>query len=324
MEDLLNGLKAAAEPTRLRILALCAQGELSVTDLTQILGQSQPRVSRHLKLLGDAGLLDRFREGTFAYFRLAEGGAGGELARKLADLVPESDATHRLDLERLETIKRQRADAAAVYFAENAASWDEIRRLHIADSEVEQALIDRMPARAGALLDLGTGTARMMALAADRFERAVGIDLSREMLSVARANLDRAGLSRCQVRQGNLYQLPVPTASFDVAVMHQVLHYLETPAAALAEAARALRPGGRLLIADFARHDVEALRREHAHRWMGFGDEEVAGWLTRAGFDVEPVQHLPGAPLTVTLWAAVRRPAVTATPYEAQRSVGEG
>lgn len=308
MERLLQGLKAAAEPTRLRILMLCAHGDLSVTDLTQILGQSQPRVSRHLRLLTEAGLLDRFREGTFAFFRLAESGAVAELARSLVDLIPDADNTVELDLERLEAVKRHRAEAAAGYFRDNASHWDEIRTLHIADSAVEQAILDLLPqGEIGELLDLGTGSGRMLILLGQRVRRAVGIDLSREMLSVARANIERAGLQRhCQVRQGDLYQLPVPGQSFDVALVHHVLHHLEDPAAAIAEAARVLRPGGRLIVADFAPHDVESLRADHAHRWLGFPDDIFARWLQRAGFDTEPPVHLPGAPLTVTIWPAHR------------------
>ncbi|HET8729361.1 MAG TPA: metalloregulator ArsR/SmtB family transcription factor [Alphaproteobacteria bacterium] len=324
MEALLQGLKAAAEPTRVRILALCAHGELSVSDLTQILGQSQPRVSRHLKLLCDAGLLDRFREGTYAFFRLAERGAGGELARTVVDLIPVDDAILTLDLERLAGIKDARARQAATYFNENAARWDEIRALHIADSEVERALVELLP-KGGVddLLDLGTGTGRMLAVMANHADKLVGIDLSREMLAVARANLERAGLRRWQVRQGDLYQLPLASASFDVAVMHQVLHYLEDPEDALVEAARVIRPEGVLVIADFAPHDVGSLREEHAHRWLGLGDAQVAGWLAAAGFACDAPIHLPGNPLTVTIWRAVRKPAAAISAAIPPRRTGD-
>ncbi len=323
MDTLLMGLRAAAEATRLRILVLCAHGELSVSDLTAILGQSQPRVSRHLKLLCEAGLLDRFREGTYAWFRLAERGACADLARTLVDLIPPDDTALALDLKRLEALKRTRAAAAAAYFSENAARWDEIRSLHIADSEVEQALAALLPeGRIGDLLDLGTGTGRILAVLADRAQRAVGIDLSREMLAVARANLDRAGLRHAQVRQGDLYQLPLADASFDVAVMHQVLHFLEEPAAALAEAARVLRPGGRLLIADFAPHDLATLRTDHAHRWPGFSDAEVTGWLRLAGLDCEAPVALPGDKLTVTIWPARRRADASVIPITPHRAAG--
>ncbi|WP_366657882.1 metalloregulator ArsR/SmtB family transcription factor [Fodinicurvata sp. EGI_FJ10296] len=314
MERLLLELKAAAEPTRIRVLVLCSRSELSVSDLTQILGQSQPRVSRHLKLLCDAGLLARFREGTYAFFRLAETGLGAKVARALVDLVPADDPTLALDMERLDAIKRSRAASAANYFSRNAPLWDQIRALHIADSEVEDVLRDLMPpGPVGTLLDIGTGTGRIIEVLGDRAERAIGIDLSREMLAVARANLERAGFKSAQVRQGDLYQLPVPRASVDVAVMHQVLHYMEDPLDAIAEAGRVLKPGGLLLIADFEQHTVESLREEHAHRWLGFDEQVVAGWLTDAGFSAPDVHRLPGTPLTVTIWAAQRQPA-TARP----------
>jgi ArsR family transcriptional regulator len=307
MDQLLNGLKAAAEPTRLRLLALCGRGELSVSDLTAILGQSQPRVSRHLRLLADAGLLDRFREGTFAYFRLAEQGPCAALARSLVDLMAEDDPDLAMDLRRLETIKAQRAQVAAAYFRDNAARWDELRALHIADSEVERCLIELLPeGEIGDLVDLGTGTGRMLALLGRRARRAVGIDSSREMLSVARANLERERVANTQVRLGDLYQLPLPDRSFDVAVIHHVLHYMEDPLDVLCEAARVLRPGGRLLLADFAAHQVDSLRSEHAHRWLGFADEQVAAWLRDAGFEADGPIHLAGDPLTVTIWPARR------------------
>ena len=323
MDRVLMGLKSAAEPTRLRILSLCAHGELSVTDLTTILGQSQPRVSRHLKLLCDAGLLSRYREGTFALFRLADRGAGADLARTLVDLVPEDDAVLARDLKRLESVKTERAEQAAAYFRENAGRWDEIRKLHIADSEVERSIVDLLPeGEIGDLLDLGTGTGRMMLVLGGRSRRAVGIDLSREMLAVARANLERSDLRDWQVRQGDLFQLPLSSESFDVAVMHQVLHYLEDPLDALVEAARVMRPGGQFLVVDFALHDVVALRSEHAHRWLGFADEEVVRWMARAGFDCDTPRHLPGTPLTVTIWSGRRRAAANINDLSPQRSMG--
>jgi SAM-dependent methyltransferase len=307
MEFLLTALKAAAEPTRLRLLALCADGELTVTELTQILGQSQPRVSRHLKLLCEAGLLDRFREGTWAFYRLGERSPGAGLARTLIGAIPADDPTLALDRERLEAIKRARADAAAAYFRENAARWHEIRSLHVPEREVEAALLALLPRNGIAdLLDIGTGTGRMLELLGPQVERAVGIDQSREMLPVARANLENAGLRNCQVRQADMYQLPLPSASFDVVIVHQVLHYAGAPADVLREAGRVLRPGGQLLIVDFARHDLEALRTEHAHRRLGFDDDEVAGWLIAAGLVPGPVVRLPGRPLTVSIWPGRR------------------
>jgi SAM-dependent methyltransferase len=322
MDVLLNTLKAVAEPTRLRLLALCARGELTVSELTQILGQSQPRVSRHLKLLLDAGLLRRFREGTWAFFRIADSGPGAELARTLVDMIPADDPELALDLERLEGVKRARADAAAAYFSENAARWHCIRSLHVPEADVEGALARMLPeAGIADLLDVGTGTGRMLELFGPRVGRAVGVDMSREMLAVARANLERAGLRNAHVRQADMYQLPFPAGSFDAVLFHQVLHFADAPQDAVAEAARVLRPGGRLVVVDFASHDLETLRSEHAHRRLGFDEAEVAGWLRSAGLAARPPVHLPGDPLTVIVWAADREATSAAGAAGARRQL---
>lgn len=318
MEPTLSALRAMAEPTRMRLMALCARAELTVSDLTQILGQSQPRVSRHLKLLCDAGLLERFREGTRAFFRLAERGRCRALAQAVIDSVADDDPALALDLVRLEAVRKARAEAAAMYFRANAAQWDKIRSLHVDDREVERALLAMIP-KTGIrdLLDIGTGTGRMLRLLAKRVERAVGIDLSREMLGVARANLDRADIRNCVVRQADMYQLPFAEASFDAAVVHQVLHYAEEPAKVLAEAARVLRVGGRMYVIDFAPHELEELRTEHAHRRLGFDAGEVSQWFRTAGLAPDPVRHLPGDPLTVSIWPALRPPSGARQPAEA-------
>jgi len=307
MDVLLSGLRAAAEPSRMRLLALCAHAELTVSELTQIIGQSQPRVSRHLKLLCEAGLLDRFPEGTWAFYRLAEKDRCAELARVLVDLIPPDDETLTLDLQRLEAVKQANSDRAADYFSRNAAEWDKIRTLHIAEAEVEAALLSLLPKTGiGDFLDIGTGTGRILELLGPRVERGVGVDLSRKMLSVARANLQRADLRNCQVRHGDMYQLPFNRNSFDAAVIHQVLHFADDAADVIAEAARALRPGGRLVVVDFAPHTQEALRTEHAHRRLGFEDQEVTRWFREAGLVPGPIVVLEGDPLTVCLWSASR------------------
>ncbi|MET4702169.1 SAM-dependent methyltransferase [Constrictibacter sp. MBR-5] len=313
MDDLLTGLRAAAEPTRLRILALCALGELSVTELTHILSQSQPRVSRHLKLLCDAGLLERYREGNWMFHRIAPAGAGADLARALVALLPADTPDRALDLERLEAIRRSRSEAAAAYFRRNAREWDVIRALHIDETEVERRLVALLPeGPIRSLLDIGTGTGRVLELMAPHVDRATGIDLSREMLTLARDRVGRGPLTNCSVRQADMYRLPVPGGSFDVVTIHQVLHFAQDPALAIAEAGRVLRPGGRLLVVDFARHDLEYLRSDHAHRRLGFGDEEIAGWVAACGLRPAPPIHLPGEPLTVTIWIADRPAAAEA------------
>jgi SAM-dependent methyltransferase len=307
MEHLLAALRAVAEPTRLRLVVLCARGELTVSELTQILGQSQPRVSRHLKLLCEAGLLDRFREGSWVFYRVSQSGPASALARQLVAACDDADPTIALDLQRLSTIKRQRADLASTYFRENAAQWHRIRSLYIDEREVEAALVGIIAAADPRdLLDIGTGTGRMLEILAPRVERALGIDQSREMLSIARVNLERAGLENGSVRLGDMYQLALPDASFDAVVVHQVLHYADRPAAAIAEAARVLRPNGVFILVDFAPHTLEFLRDEHAHRRLGFADDEVAEWCRTAGLDPASPRHLRGDPLTVVIWTARR------------------
>lgn len=320
MEELLTGLKAAGEPTRLRLLAILAKSELTVTELTQILRQSQPRVSRHLKLMCEAGLLDRFREGSWVFYRRSQSGAGMKLAALLTNLIPAGDQTIARDLERLEAVRTARGEKAAAFFRVNVEQWNRIRSLHVPEAKVEQALVELGLARDGgaaidSFVDLGTGTGRMIELMGPRAQTSLGIDLSPEMLAFARATLERSGIEHCSLRQGDLYDLPLHDESADLVTLHQVLHYLDDPAAAVAEAARILRPNGRLLIADFAPHELDFLREEQAHRRLGFAEDEVKGWLTQAGLTVAEVRHLPppddgeDAGLTVVIYAADKQAA---------------
>jgi ArsR family transcriptional regulator len=307
MQALLNGLRAGAEPTRLRLLGLCAAGEVTVSELTQILGQSQPRVSRHLKLLCDAGLLERLPEGSWVFYRLTRAGEAGALAQRLVALLPEDDPVLRRDQAGLAAVREQRAQAAAAYFRDNAEHWDAIRSLHIDEGEVERALLATLPpSRVRDLLDIGTGTGRLLELFGKQGVNGVGLDLSREMLAVARANLAKAGIANCYVRQGDMYRLPWNGPSFDAVTIHQVLHFADEPAHAIAEAARVLKPNGRLVIVDFAPHQLDHLRAPHAHRRLGFSDAEIAGWMEEAGLRPEPVTRLPGTQLTVSLWSATK------------------
>ncbi len=315
MDRLLQGLRAAAESSRLRILALCSRGELSVSDLTKILGQSQPRVSRHLKLLVEAGLLQRFREGAWAFYRLADKGPGGALARILVDQVSFEDGPVARDCERLDAVRAERAARAVTFFRENAADWQEIRRLYINDQEVEQALLEVLPKPGvDSLLDIGTGTGRILEVYGDSIRRGVGVDLSREMLSLARVNLERRGLTNCQVRLGDMDQLPLADERFDAVTFHLSLHYAEDPAHAIVEAARYLAPGGRMVVVDFAPHQERGLQTERGHRWLGFEDADIESWFRQAGLASGRTDRLPGSSLTVNLWSAERpgRPA-TAT-----------
>lgn len=313
MEQLLAGLRAAGEPTRLRLLALLAHSELTVTELTQILRQSQPRVSRHLKLLCEAGLLERFREGSWVFYRLAGSGSVAELAEVLSGLIPQEDLVIARDLERLEAVRTARAEKAAAYFRANAEEWDRIRSLYVPEDKVEQAMLELGDRGDMDLVaDLGTGTGRMLELFGPKAKSGLGIDLSPEMLALARAQLAQQALQHCSVRQGDLYDLPMQDGTVDLVTLHMVLHYLDDPAASIAEAARVLKPGGRLLIADFAPHDLDFLRDGHAHRRLGFAEGEVNEWLADAGLKVGETKTLPpeggeDAKLTVLIWVADKR-----------------
>jgi DNA-binding transcriptional ArsR family regulator/ubiquinone/menaquinone biosynthesis C-methylase UbiE len=318
-DEIVAALKAAAEPTRLRILLLLAAGELNVKDLTQVLGQSQPRISRHLKLLAEAGLIERFREGSWAYFHVSDRSPGGRLALDLLGLVDGSDPVIARDRERAEALKRERETAAQSYFRTHAGDWDGIRALHVAESEVEQAMSEALgPGPFKLLVDLGTGTGRTLEFFGARFERGIGFDLNQAMLAYARSTLARAGLPRAQVRHGDIYALALADGVADAVVMHQVLHFLAQPALAIREAARILAPGGKLLIVDFAPHELEFLREEHAHDRLGFAPDQVSQWLKDAG--LEPLQQRDLSPerksgdekLTVSLWLA-EQPAATAS-----------
>ncbi len=311
MDELLSGLRAAAEATRIRILFILSHGEANVSELTQILGQSQPRVSRHLKLMAEAGLISRHKEGNWVLFRLREEDMGGALARAIVSMLPGSDAVLSGDIARLEDIRSRRAEAAARYFRDNAPEWEKLRSLHVREEDVEQAMVKVAGNRPIRLhVDLGTGTGAVLKTFAGHASQSIGIDSSREMLAIARVNLEAAGLRQAQVRHAEIYALPFPDGFCDFVTIHQVLHFLEEPGRAIAEASRILEPGGRLLIADFAPHDLDALRTDHAHRRLGIAAEQMSQWLARAGLSLRRHEVLPppwrkeGTGLTVSLWLA--------------------
>jgi demethylmenaquinone methyltransferase/2-methoxy-6-polyprenyl-1,4-benzoquinol methylase/ArsR family transcriptional regulator len=314
--DLLAALEAAGEETRLRLLALLAQAELTVSELVAILGQSQPRVSRHLRLLVEAGLVERRREGAWAFFRLAERAAVAAVARAALERLDPADAALAADRARLDETRAARAEAAARYFAAHAADWDRLRSLHVPDDRVEAALAEMIgPGRIGALLDLGAGAGRMLELFAGRATRAVGVDQSPAMLALARAAMERAVLRHVQLRQGDLYAPPVEAEAFDLVILHQVLHYLHEPVRALREAMRALRPGGRLVVVDLSPHENESLREDHAHRRLGFAREDIESAMIAAGLEAAHREIAPtrgeGKKLAVSIWIGQDRRVVS-------------
>jgi ubiquinone/menaquinone biosynthesis C-methylase UbiE/DNA-binding transcriptional ArsR family regulator len=307
LDKLVNVLKAAGEDTRLRLLALLADGDHSVKDLTEILDQSQPRVSRHLKLLADAGLVQRHAEGAWAYYRLAPDGQGAELARWLTARVDPNDPDRRRDRARQAEARAGQQALAADYFAKVAESWDLLKTLHVPEAAVEAAVLAELGGRSVDLLvDLGTGTGRMLEVLAPAYKRGVGVDSSREMLAVARSRLAAAGVAHAQVRLGDIGALDPAIGPADVIVIHQVLHYFDDPGRMLAQARRLLKPGGEILIVDFAPHDLEFLRSEHAHRRLGLSREQMSDWAAIAGLDVLGMRDFPSDTkdrgLTVCLW----------------------
>ncbi len=310
MEELLASLKAAAESTRIRVMFILSHGELNVSELTFVLGQSQPRVSRHLKLMTEAGLLSRHKEGNWVLFRLRNEGLGGALARALVDMLSTKDSLLSEDLVRLEEVKRQREEKAAAYFSANAASWSELRSLHVDEESVERAMGQMLASpNIGTLVDLGTGTGRVLEVFSKQASKLLGVDSSRDMLAIARTNLERLGL-RPELRQSDIYALPLPDASADVVTIHQVLHFLDEPQKALLEARRILAADGKLLVVDFAPHELEELREEHAHRRLGISAEQMTAWFNRAGLTLERHEVLDPPwlkdrkGLTVSLWLA--------------------
>lgn len=311
MDQLVTMLRAAGDPTRLRLVLVLLRAELTVSELTTIVGQSQPRVSRHLKLLAEAGLIERFKEGSWVFYRANERGAGAELLAAIANAVKEDARTHDADLRRLNQVREQRAGEASAYFKANAAQWERIRALHAPEKDVEAAILGCFSgAPLETLLDAGTGTGRMLELLAGRAKRAVGVDVSPEMLAIARDRLVRADLRHAQVRLADIFRLPFADggvrSGFDAVIFHQVLHYLDDPLAAVVEAARTMRPGGRLLIADFAPHELEFLRTDFAHRRLGFSDSEVKGWFKAASLAPRASEAIVSdkGKLTVKIWLA--------------------
>ena len=311
-DDLLEKLKAAGEPTRLRLLALLRENDLSVGELVQVLGQSQPRLSHHLKNLSEAGLAERLPEGAFVFYRAARSGAGAAFLDQLFSQTRPDAPEFRQDRDKLREVIAARAASAEAYFSSIAETWDSLRALHFPNDAIEAALLDLAgPGPYRRVVDFGTGTGRMLLLFSGRAAESEGIDFSHRMLTVARANLERAGVSNSRVRFGDVTAAPFEDASADLLIVHQVLHYLDTPGDAIAEAARVLMPGGRLLVIDFAPHDLEFLRAEHGHRRLCVRHDALTDWAAQAGLTLEAPRSFdpptPGAPgLTVNIWRATK------------------
>lgn len=309
MTELLDIFRALADPTRLRVVALLREMELAIGELAAVLEQSQPRVSRHVRILADAGIIERRREGSWVFLRIAEGGPVGEiLARpELWPFSPREALIIGYDAQRLAAVRTERAAVAERYFADHAAEWDAIRSRHIPESEVEAAMLALMHnRRLGHLLDIGTGTGRMAEIFAPTVRRITALDRSPEMLRIARAKLAEQPVP-IDLVQGDFLNLPLGDASIDSVVIHQALHFAHEPDRVIAEASRVLRGGGHLLIVDFAPHEDEGMRTLAAHARLGFSDAQMRGWFASAGMVLETAQTLEGGDLAVKLWLGRRR-----------------
>lgn len=306
MIDLLNITRALADPTRLRIVFLVLKLELSVGELVQILGQSQPRVSRHIRILDESGILERRKEGSWVFMRPGPIMTDGRLAPLFASADVTQAKAFQRDLVKLEEVRAARTDMAAAYFAAHADEWDSLRSLHVTDTDVEECIGQILAmAPLGNVLDVGTGTGRMVELFAGQADHFVALDNNIEMLRLARAklgNLRSDVAAKVEIMLGDFNALPLADSEFDTVIFHQVLHYAQHPEGVIAEAARVLAAKGRLLIVDFAAHDHEELRTVHAHARLGFADDLIATAFQANSVQMAHQVTLDGGPLAVKIW----------------------
>ena len=312
MDAALSVFQALSDATRLRIVSLLGEMELAVGELAQVLALSQPRTSRHVKILVAAGLAERRREGSWVFLRPARGQVSALVEALIGSVVVDDTDWRLADRERLIAIRADRARQAEAYFDSQAEQWDAIRALHIDEPAVEAALVELLVNRPlGTLIDVGTGTGRMLQLFGMTAERAVGVDRSPEMLRLARAKLAEAQVS-ADLRQGDMYALPLADGCADTVVLHHLLHFAQAPERSVSEAVRLLRPGGRLLIVDFAAHRLESLRQQHNHARLGFDTAQIARWFSAAGLSIVDRRTLPGDPLTIECWLGAHTPSTSA------------
>lgn len=293
LDQYVNSLRAAAESTRIRLLVILSHNELTVSEITEITQISQPRVSRHLKLMCDGGLLDRVQEGAWVFYRVSNQSESAGLVKALLAFIPEQDLQIQSDLKRVEMIRGRHAKRAKDFFEKNAGDWDKIRKIYFNVPEVEQCMIDAVKGmQIDDMLDLGTGTGRMLEVFSPYIKRGMGIDHNQQMLNIARSQLEENNINHCQVRSGDINQVSLPNSSVDLITIHHVLHFLNDPKAVLQEAARLLKPKGKLIVVDFSPHDNEFFREEYAHRRLGFSDKEIKQWIEPLSMKLKNIEMI--------------------------------
>ncbi len=308
MAELIDIFRALADPTRLRMVSLLREMDLAIGELAVVLDQSQPRVSRHVRILAEAGVVERHREGSWVFLRVPRSGAVAELMSAIHHwpYTPPEAAQIAQDAARLTAVRADREVAADRYFAEHADEWDAIRSRYVAESEVESAILTLMQGRRiGHLLDIGTGTGRMAEIFGQAADHITALDRSPEMLRIARTKLTAQNLP-IDLVQGDFLALPLGDSAVDMVVMHQVLHFAHEPERVIAEVGRVLRAAGHVLIVDFAPHNDEELRSVAAHARLGFSDTQMENWFDAAGLQLEQVETLDGGTLSVKLWLGRR------------------
>ncbi len=307
LEELLIIFRAISDPTRLRLMGLTSKTELSVSELTQILAQSQPRISRHLKLLCEAGLLERFQEGTSVFYRAENNNSHPDLIKVIDKIITNSDWMS-LDFSRLQEAKKNRSKKIEDYFKANASRWDQIRSMHVPELEVENYLLRIISGKKiKKFLDIGTGTGRILELFGKNVDQGWGIDNSKEMIAMARQAIERANLKNCHVRFSDMYSLPFFDKSIDMICIHQVLHFANDPEEAIKESSRVLNIGGTIIVIDFLPHNIESLRQDHAHKRLGFSNFEITKWLESSKLKIVNKKQFSGNPLTVVIWVAEKQ-----------------
>jgi len=309
MENVANILKVLGHPERLRILALLSRGELTVSELTHILGLSQPRVTQYINSLESAGVIERLKEGSWVFSRLRNGNASvTALVATTLNALPHDDKTLLSDQKRLLDVRKKRAEAADAFFASVANDTGQLGDEYLPQSDIETAM--RELAGEGPfnfMVDLGTGTGRVLDVFSDRITRGTGIDNNTDMLKVARHKLASSGHSHISLRQGDLHRAPIDSGTADLVTLHQVLHYLDDPSEAIAEAARLLTPGGMLLMVDFEAHNQDSFRDNYAHRRLGFTDSDISGWTVQSGLQFLPsllIDNTTTSGPRVKVWSA--------------------